>query len=334
MHILLRHLLADLSHQNTAHLRLGGMFAVLICGLLSGYFTGSRLASPQRWAKKIMTAVLVSFNWVIALFVIWQMQLSRQLVWLPLVGVISMLAITASSAAIFCFLKLELRTRLTLILAGGLSNHGYTGGAFVCYALFGAQGLALANLYPMLWVPTAYLIFFPLLKMQELSTKDATHSFKFKHIFDLRFLVLPAIALAVVLNLTNIAPPSFIQKFYLIDILVYVASGLSFFAIGMQVNLARLRYYVNLYFPVAIIKFVLAPVITLTIIWLLALTGQNLPASLKRVIIVLSVTPCAVLTVTISNAFDLDGRLASALWVVTMAIFVAVVVPVLFFIFA
>ncbi|GAI63931.1 unnamed protein product, partial [marine sediment metagenome] len=33
-----------------------------------------------------MTAVLVSFNWLIALLVIWRMQLSRQLVWLPIVG--------------------------------------------------------------------------------------------------------------------------------------------------------------------------------------------------------------------------------------------------------
>jgi hypothetical protein len=38
--------------------------------------------------------------------------------------------------------------------------------------------------------------------------------------------------------------------------------------------------------------------------------------------------------VTMSNVFDLDGPLASALWVVTMAIFVAIVVPVLFFLFA
>jgi hypothetical protein len=37
--------------------------------------------------------------------------------------------------------------------------------------------------------------------------------------------------------------------------------------------------------------------------------------------------------VTMSNVFGLDGPLASALWVITMAIFAAIVVPVLFLIF-
>ena len=37
---------------------------------------------------------------------------------------------------------------------------------------------------------------------------------------------------------------------------------------------------------------------------------------------------------TLSNVFDLDGPLASALWVVTMAIFIVIIVPVLFFLFA
>jgi hypothetical protein len=38
--------------------------------------------------------------------------------------------------------------------------------------------------------------------------------------------------------------------------------------------------------------------------------------------------------VTMSNVFDLDGPLASALWVVTTAVFAIVVVPVLFFVYA
>jgi predicted permease len=74
--------------------------------------------------------------------------------------------------------------------------------------------------------------------------------------------------------------------------------------------------------------------VALLIIALLTLAGQNLNDMVQKVIIVLSATPSAVLMVTMSNVFDLDGPLASALWVVTMAIFVTIVVPVLFFLFA
>ena len=325
--------LAGLSALDIARLRLASMFAVLIGGLVSGYLASNRFGLPERFAKKIMTVVLVSFNWLIALFVIWQMQLTGQLIWLPMVGVVLMLVITVLSAGLFSFLKLDRRSRLTLILAGGLSNTGYTGGAFVCYALFGAVGLALANIYLLLCLPAFYLIFLPLLKMHELRTEDSNAKFKLNHMLDPRCLAIPAIIAAIVLNLAGVRPPNIIAKFHIIDIFVYTASSLSFFAIGLRVNLSRLKNYVNLYFLLAAVKFVLTPAVALLIIWLLTLTGQNLTGLVQKVIIVLSATPSAVLMVTMSNVFDLDGPLASALWVITMVIFAAIVVPVLFFVF-
>jgi predicted permease len=315
----------------TAQLRLAAMLTVLVAGLVSGYLAGSRFGLPKHFAKKIMTAVLVCFNWLIALLVIWRMQLTGPLIWLPIVGAVLMLTITALSTGLFRFLDLDRKSRLTLILAAGLSNMGYTGGAFVCYALFGAEGLALANIYPVFWLPVVYLIFFPLLKIHELRLKDSKTKFRFDHVLDFRFLVLPAIIAAIILNLTGLESPAFIAKFYIIDILVYIASSLAFFAIGLQVNLSRLKNHINLYFSLALVKFILTPAVAFLLVWLLALTGQNLTAPVRRVIIVLSVTPSAVLMVTLSSVFDLDGPLASALWVVTMAIFAAIVVPVLFF---
>ncbi len=333
MHSCLANSLADLSATDATRLRLVSMLAILVGGLVSGYLANNRLGLPEHFAKKIMTAVLVCFNWPIALLVIWPMQLDSQIIWLPIVGIILMLVITALSITVFSFLKLDQRSRLTLILAGSLSNMGYTGGAFVCYALFGTTGLAMANIYPVFWIPTVYLIFFPLLKIQELQIKNSDAKFRFGQILDLRFLVLPAVIAAVVLNLTGVKSPAFIAKFHIIDILVYIASSLSFFAIGLQVKLSRLKNYINLYFPLAVIKFILTPAVALLIIWLLALTGQNLTGPVQKVIIVLAATPSAVLMVTMSNVFDLDGPLASALWIVTMATFAIIVVPVLFFVF-
>ncbi len=325
--------LADLAAQDIARLRLAAMLAVLVAGLVSGYLANNRLGLPEHYAKKIMTAVLVSFNWLIALLVIWRMQLSSQLVWLPIVGLVLMLAITALSTALFYSLDLDRRSRLTLILAGGLSNVGYTGGAFVCYALFGTEGLGLANIYFVLSLPAAYLIFLPLLKAHELRAKHSNAKFKLKQVLDLRFLAIPAIIAAIILNLTGIKMPDFIPKFHIIDIFVYIASSLAFFAIGLRVNLSRLKNYTNLYFLLSVVKFVVTPAMALLLIWLLAMTGQNLTEPAQKVIIVLSATPSAVLMVTMSNVFDLDGPLASALWVVTMVIFVVIVVPVLFFVF-
>jgi predicted permease len=146
-------------------------------------------------------------------------------------------------------------------------------------------------------------------------------------------LAIPAIITAIILNLTGLKQPAFITKFHIVDILVYIASSLSFFAIGLQVKLSRLKNYITLYFPLAAVKFILAPAVAFLLITLLAMAGQRLEGLVQNVIMVLAATPSAVLMVTMSNVFDLDGPLASALWVVTTAVFVLIVVPVLFLTF-
>ncbi|MDD5459959.1 MAG: AEC family transporter [Phycisphaerae bacterium] len=326
--------LADFSAPNIVRFRLAMMLTVLVGAVVAGFLASNRFGLPEHFAKKIMTTVLVCFNWLIALFVIWPMHLSRQLIWLPIVGLVLMLTITALSAVIFYFLEPDRKSRLTLILAGGLSNIGYTGAAFVCYVLFGMTGLALANIYLLLCLPVFYVVFLPLLKFQNLREKQHDFKLNFDFLLDLRMLVIPAITAAIILNLTGVKQPAFIAKFYLVDILVYTASCMSFFAIGLRVKFSRFKNYISLYFPVAAVKFILTPAVALLIIALLTLAGQNLDSLFKKVIIVLSTSPSAVLMVTMSNVFDLDSPLASALWVVTMLIFVVMVVPVLFLLFA
>ena len=316
-----------------ATIRLLSMLIILTVGIISGHLATGKFRVPERFAKKIMTTVLVCFNWPIALLVIWKMNLTPQVIWLPITGALILFAATALSTVLFNYIKLDPITRLTLILAAALSNLGYTGGAFVCYALFGSAGLALANIYPVFWLIVVYLIFFPLLKIQKLRMSEQNHTFSPRHLLDFRFLVLPAIIVAIALNITGVRFPQFVLRLHIIDVFVYIASSLSFFAIGMRVNFSRLKNYINLYFPLCIVKFLITPALAILIIYLVKLTGQNPSGSIQNVIIVLSAAPSAVLMVTMSNVFDLDGPLASALWVVTTAVFVVVVVPVLFFVY-
>lgn len=325
--------LKNLTGQDIARLRFLSMFILLLGGVVSGYLASSRFGLSENLAKKIMTVVLLCFSWPIALLIIWQMNLTAELIWLPIIGAVLMLLMTAVSAACFSFHKLPPPSRLTLILAGGLSNLGYTGGAFICYALLGLLGLAMAQLYLVLWIPLVYLVFFPLLKLFELRSKGPSARFPITQVFDFRMLVTPAVIAAVLLNLAGIKSPSFVARFHIVDILVYTASALSFFAIGLRVTFGRLKNYLPLYFSLGAVKFILTPLAALFLLHLLALSGRNLSSLARNVIIVQSVTPCAVVMVTISNVFDLDGPLASAVWVINTATFAVIVVPVLFFIF-
>lgn len=323
-----------LTPQTAARVRFLSMFAVLICGVTSGCIAAARFRLPQDLAKKLMIFVLVVLNWPIALVIIWRMQLSKDVIWLPIVGGVLVLTVTGLSAIIFSLYSLDTRSKLTLILAGGLSNLGYTGGAFVCYTLFGLIGLGLAYIYLMFWPLLVGFIFFPVLKIIEQKNAKAPIRLSFTFLGDYRLLAIPAIIAGLILNASQIQAPAFISRFHITDIFIYVAAGLSFFAIGLRVTFAQLKTYLRLYFPLTAVKFVLTPTVALLLLWILTTAGWNLSSMARNVIIVQSAAPSAVTMVTMSHVFDLDNSLASAVWVASTAVFIVVVAPLLFLIFA
>ena len=323
--------LAALTEMDVARIRFASMFVVLVGGIISGYIASSKFGLSEEIAKKLMTFALIFLNWPITLIVIWQMKLDAEIAWLPVIGLILLLVITAISVAIASLHKLEAKSRLTLILACALGNHGYTGGAFVCYALFGLTGLARAHIYLLFWVPVVFLIFLPLIRISEASTTTTKKRFFLSSLFDWRMIMIPVLIIAIILNLSEIKIPKIIMKLHIADIFIYSASSLAFFSIGLRITFSRLKNYLPLYFNLSAVKFIITPIVAILIIKLLAQLGSGMDQLSTNVIIVQSLAPPAVLMVTFSNAFGLDSKMASALWVVTTAIFAAIVVPILYF---
>ena len=128
--------------------------------------------------------------------------------------------------------------------------------------------------------------------------------------------------------------PKVITKLHIADIFIYTASSLAFFSIGLRVTFSRLKNYLPLYFNLGAVKFIITPMVAFLIIKLLTQFGFRLVELSTNVIIVQSLAPPAVFMVMVSNVFGLDSKMGSALWIVTTAIFAAVVVPILYFVFA
>ena len=330
---LMSNFLASWTEGDIARIRFLSMFFTLIIGVVSSYLARNHLGLSENVAKKLMDIVLGFFSWSIALLIIWPMQLSKDLIWISIIGAAVMLIITGLSWPIFSLHRLNSSERLTLVLAGGLSNMGYTGGSFVCYALFGLPGLALGHIYLLLWLPVVYLVFLPLLKLFQLHNHRSEAGFSMLQLLDYRMLIVPAIIAAIILNLADVKMPDWPVKFHIIDILIYTAAVLAFFAIGLRVTFHRLKNYMRLYFTLSAVKFLLTPAVAFLLLWFLAFSGRQLGSLARNVVMIQAITPCAVAMVTIANAFDLDARLASAVWVVSTAAFVLLVAPVLFFVF-
>ncbi len=147
-------------------------------------------------------------------------------------------------------------------------------------------------------------------------------------------LVIPALIVAIILNLSRIEIPKAIIKLHIADIFIYAASSLAFFSIGLRITFSRLKNYLPLYFNLSAVKFIITPIVAFLMVKLLTRFGQQIDELSTNVIIVQSLAPPAVFMVMVSNVFGLDSKMGSALWVVTTAIFAAVVVPILYFVFA
>jgi predicted permease len=164
-------------------------------------------------------------------------------------------------------------------------------------------------------------------------TGDAAEKAAIYHLLDARMMVIPAALLAVTLNLTQVKFPSFILRLHIIDILVFTSSFLTFFSIGLRFRLVRVRDYFRKYIPVLAIKFLITPAIAFGLLFLVSVFSINLTGLVGSVIIIQSFSPCGVMMVTMSNVFNLDGPLASAVWVASTVVYVVLVVPMLCLIF-
>jgi predicted permease len=325
--------LAAVLANNPASAKVLLMFSIMAASILSGYLASSRFGLREKYSKNIMSFVLVCFEWIIVLLVTWQMEFKLHFGWLPLVGMLQLIIGILIAVKVFKFSRLDEKGKLTLILAGGLSNQGYTGGLFVVYALYGFQGLGVASLFLTLWLPTVCVLFFPYLRARQLRHEYSFGIANFKYLFDWRMLVIPAVITGVLLNINSVKVPVFVTKFDFIDIFVFLASSLSFFAIGMRIRFSRLKNYSRLYFPLAAVKFLLLPAVALLVFWILGLFGFEVDSLIKNTVMIFSCCPSAVMMVTISNIFDLDSEMASSLWAVTNISFIFIVVPILFLIF-
>lgn len=326
--------LASIPAEDLAKIRFLAMFIVLFGGVAGGYLATARLGLDENLARKLMNFVMIVLNWPAALVAIWQMDMRLSVLAVPIVGVVLLLASSLFALFAFRFHDLDTRGRLTAVMAGGLANLSHTGGAFVCYALFGLHGYALGHLYLALWLPTVYVIWMPILKAWEQRALGRRVGFTRRDFLDARLMGLWGIGAGILLNFSGLRAPELLTKWYVMDPFIYAASGLTFFAIGMRLSISRLRNYIPLYFTLGAVKFLLTPAAAAVLLWLCADWLSGLPPVARNVIMVQSAAPCAVLMATMANVFDLDGRMGSALWVVNTAMFALVVVPVLFLIYA
>jgi predicted permease len=306
-----------------------GMVGLIVAASAAGY-----LARRCRWcaeerSQRLTWLAMVYVVPLASLLPVWRLQMGWEDAWLPIQAVL-LTGICLGMGMVAARLHGMTRPDTgAYSYAAANSNIGVTMGGFVCLALFGEKGLALSLIYLTLWTMAVFGVFFPMAgHFAGQNVRFGVRSF-LGSLADIRCISLPAILLGLGLNVSGVGRPLWIDDWHLVDLLVIVNNAVMFFVIGLTLHLSRLKDHMSALASLSLIKFVASPIAAAALIWLVMAAGLQLDPLRINVMLVESAMPSAVFAVVAANLYGLNSRLASLLFVISNAVFLAVVLPVI-----
>lgn len=284
--------------------------------LIAGYVAKRKGYLAKEASSSITKTVILFGQPIIICLVFWTLKISDlRILVLPFIGLIlSVLGILPGK--VFSYLhKHNLKDTVTYLSCAMFSNIGQSLGGFMCFLLLGEQGLALAILYSIYFGPLFYSGGF---YMAEFYTKSRRQSWleSLKSFFTNPLSLIPNIALilGLILNFSRITRPQIFTS--LNNILIPLTTFLYMFSIGLTMEFRKIKNYFSECLSISFLKFVISPVIGLSLAYLLLRINILNPLSLK-VIFIESAMPVAISSLILSNLFELNQDLANACWVFT-----------------
>ena len=299
-----------------------------------GYF-----ARINHWVKEDVSRKMHFFTVVVlwsllSFFGIWNggvPELSHA--WVLLIQPVSMLLLMGLMWPYAKYIGCDRQQQGVMMVSAGLCNSGSTMGSFLCYLWMAdrerAFGVGIEYVTVMSFA--AVLLIYPLArKFSKTEPSDeSVPRLMLKGLFDIRSLSMYAALLGVILAANEVKVPAFLPGEIITLSLVFCACVGGYFAIGLRMRLGDGMKYFKHHMGLGVLRFLVAPLVTLLIISLVGL-GPNPPdRMMMTVYLLLSIMPTAILSVAVSNLFHLDPRMAASLWFWNTVAFLVVILPVL-----
>jgi hypothetical protein len=313
-------------------------FGLIIFGLALGYILQIlvnrrriRLPIPIDDLRKLLQKVALLFlNPVAIIGAIWMVSIKNiGLIALPFVGLFALLTGGALALGAAHLLRLAPDKTGALFGCGSFTNIGSIG-ALVCFIFIGETGFALVPIYKIFEELSYYAIGFPIAKFYSTTARDEKISGRMKSLTRDPFIVvaLSSIVLGGILNISGLPRPEFYRS--VISVFVPLAAVMLLSSIGLAMKFRRVREYLKECLSVSVIKFVMVPVMTTLLAYLIGF-GRIEGGLPLKVVMILSSMPVAFNALIPPSIYDLDLDLANSCWFFTTALLI-VVLPTLLFI--
>ena len=275
--------------------------------------------------KMILNNILVVYP-LLSFLCFWVLPLSRELIWLPVMGVLmglvpGMIATWRS--------KQKYTSPLDqggYVMSAILSNLGTIGGLCV-FLLYGETGYAYQQLVVLSQYILMFMFCYPLAQRyyEQAQNNVREHSVSIRSVlFSRNQLAVVGILLGVVLQLADIERPAYLSG--VSSFLVHLGAWTALIPVGYSMDFARIRTHYRELVDLAVIKFAISPLLLYLIAFLLI--DNDI---MRYALVILSFTPTAVNAVITARIYGLNLHLTMAAFISTTLLFLILIYPALFF---
>lgn len=288
------------------------------------------LFSRKGWFSEKFFNSMVNYNMLLlypllSILSFWVLPFSLELLWLPVFGVL--LCLIPGVIAYFTVKNKfsNMNDTGSYIISAILSNLGTLGGLCV-FILYGETGFAYTQLVVLLQVVVIFLICYPLASYYHHSGQNANTPLPYSQLF-LNRNQLPVVGFGIgfLLYYLNIPRPAILGDIF--NPLVHISAWTALIPVGHSIKFSAIHKYYSSTLDLVPIKFIATPLLTYVIAQLVFTD----PIVIHSVLI-LACMPTAISAVMVVKIHDLNIHIANASFILTTALFLVVMYPLIFFV--
>ena len=296
-------------------------FSNVVLPLIVGY-TIQRISRIPREKFNIMIRInLALFLPIATMLSFWNMNFTRDVLILPVIGFIIPLVGLILGILIGNIRYDSSSKRGSFIACAMLSNRKTIGG-LTAYIIFGEVAYLNMNLVLLFNDITSYMIAHPVGHYYGHADKGGYRVTLKSLVFRITNIGILGILIGIILNLSGIERPAVFAQ--ILDKLIKICGWIALLPIGASIDLTRVKGYFKDIPSIFLIKFIIMPVLTL----LIAFPLIKDPIALATVFII-AISPVAINSVVVAKLNNLDEDLAISAFLTSTTVFIVLIFPIL-----
>jgi predicted permease len=307
-------------------LKLVYIFIDLLLPLMLGYFFRHKQYLSEKNCDRLIVFNILVISTALSILSFWNLPLTWELIWLPCFGILLSI-IPGATAYLISKNKYDSSLEKGSYLASAILSNTGTLGGLCAYIIFGEAAFAYTQIVGLIQNLVLFLFCFPMAQYykQQSCCEQEKQKLTFASLF-LNRNQLPVVGLVIgiILCVSGVPRPAFFGAVF--DPLVHIAAWTALIPAGYSINFSGMKEYYGSTFDLIPIKFIITPVLG----YLLAQEVFNDQALLGTILILASV-PTGINAIVTARLYGLNLHVSGAAFVLTTAVFLVLVYPILFF---